>query len=187
MRVRVDPTTALRAIRSAQILCALRDSTFGSHGINALMLQALSKRFDIDTVGEWHHGRPVIITRNDYARDLYNGDIGIALHDGGALRVWFESRDRDGTPALRSFSTRTLPAHEPAWAITIHRSQGSEYERVAVVLPPQPDNRVLSRELIYTAMSRATRSVEVWSSSASLRAAIGQPIRRRGGLRERLR
>ncbi len=182
-----DPTAVFRAMRSNQILCALRDGAFGSHGINALVLDVLARRFEVDVTGEWYHGRPVIVTRNDYARDLYNGDVGIALRDGRHMRVWFESRDRDGAPSLRSFSTRTLPAHEPAWAITIHRSQGSEYERVAVVLPPQPDNRVLSRELIYTAMSRATRSVEVWSSSASLRAAIGRPIQRRGGLRERLR
>ena len=87
---------------------------------------------------------------------------------------------------MRSLSTRTLPAHETAWAITIHRSQGSEYGDVAVVLPPQPDHRILSRELLYTAMSRASRRVELWTSAESLRAAVSQPVRRRGGLRDRL-
>ena len=182
-----DPASAFRALRSNQILCALRESAFGSHGINALVLDSLSKRFDIDVTGEWYHGRPVIVTRNDYARDLYNGDVGIALREGGHLRVWFESLDRNGAPSLRSFSTRTLPAHESAWAITIHRSQGSEYGEVAVVLPPQADQRILSRELLYTALSRATQRVELWTSADSLRAAAARPVQRRGGLRQRLR
>ena len=187
MRDGADPASAFRAVRSNQILCALRDGPFGSHGINALVLELLSKRFDIDVTGEWYHGRPVIITRNDYARDLYNGDVGIALRDGAHLRVWFEALDRNGAPTLRSFSTRTLPAHDTAWAITIHRSQGSEYGTVSVVLPPQADHRILSRELLYTAVSRATRHVEVWSSADSLRTAVAHPVQRRGGLRERLR
>jgi exodeoxyribonuclease V alpha subunit len=182
-----DPASAFRALRSNQILCALREGAFGSHGINAVVLDLLSKRFDIDVTGEWYHGRPVIVTRNDYARDLYNGDIGVALREGAHLRVWFESLDRNGAPSLRSFSTRTLPAHESAWAITIHRSQGSEYGAVAVVLPPQADHRILSRELLYTAVSRATRSVELWTSADSLRAAAARPVQRRGGLRQRLR
>ncbi|MEP6483855.1 MAG: exodeoxyribonuclease V subunit alpha [Rudaea sp.] len=187
MQPGIDAATALRQLRSCQIVCALREGAFGSHGVNASMLAAMSKRFGFDATGEWHHGRPIIITRNDYARDLYNGDVGIALRDGSSMRVWFESRDRDGAPQLRGFSTRSLPAHEPAWAITIHRSQGSEYGAVAVVLPPQQDHRILSRELVYTAMSRATRSVQLWSTADSLRSAVAQPIHRRGGLRERLR
>ena len=181
-----DPAIAFRALRSNQILCALREGGFGSHGVNALVLDMLAKRFGIDVTGEWYHGRPVIVTRNDYARDLYNGDVGIALRDGQHLRVWFESRDRDGAPSLRSFSTRTLPAHESAWAITIHRSQGSEYGAVAVVLPPQADHRILSRELLYTAVSRATQRVELWTSADALRAAAARPVQRRGGLRDRL-
>ena len=187
MQPDVDSAIALKQLRACQILCALREGVFGSRGVNGLMLAALSKRFGFDATGEWHHGRPVIVTRNDYARDLYNGDVGIVLRDGNSMRVWFESRDREGAPQLRSFSTRSLPAHEPAWAITIHRSQGSEYGAVAVVLPPQADHRILSRELVYTAMSRATRSVELWSSAESLRTAAATPINRRGGLRERLR
>jgi len=87
---------------------------------------------------------------------------------------------------LRSFSPRTLPAHETAWAITIHRSQGSEYRDVAVVLPPDADSRILSRELLYTAVSRATRSAEIWTSAAALRAAAERHVQRRGGLRARL-
>ncbi|HEX4480448.1 MAG TPA: exodeoxyribonuclease V subunit alpha [Rudaea sp.] len=187
MRPGAEPADALAALRTLQILCALHRTPNGSLNINALVTRRLGRRLGIDTTTEWHHGRPVIIARNDYARDLYNGDVGIALHGADGLRVWFETRDRDGVAALRSLSARTLPAHETAWAITIHRSQGSEYDDVAVVLPTQDDHRILSRELIYTAMSRASRRVELWTSSESLRTAVARPVRRRGGLRDRLR
>jgi exodeoxyribonuclease V alpha subunit len=134
----------------------------------------------------WCHGRPVIVTRNDYARGLFNGDVGIALMGTQGLRVWFEVSDRDGNSGLRHYSPRALPAHESAWAITIHRSQGSEYLDVAVVLPPDADNRLLCRELVYTGVSRARHRAELWCTDASLRTALDRPIQRQGGLRERL-
>ena len=187
VRPGVDAGTALDALRSMQILCALREGAFGAGGMNATVTRLLAERHGFDAEREWYHGRPVIIRRNDYARDLYNGDVGIALEGAEGLRVWFEVRDRGGNPELRDLSVRTLPEHETAWAITIHRSQGSEYGDVAVVLPPDPANRVLSRELLYTAVSRAMRGAEVWASSDALRAATQRAVRRRGGLRERLR
>ncbi len=180
------PATALQRLHELQILCALRDGIFGAHGINALVTRRLGARFDRDVSHAWYHGRPVIITRNDYARGLFNGDVGIALDGADGLRVWFELSDRDGSSGLRSFSPRALPAHESAWAITIHRSQGSEYRSVAVVLPPDETNRILTRELVYTAISRARSHAEIWSTDASLRAAVSRPVVRQGGLRERL-
>jgi len=182
----MTPADALRHLHQFQILCALRDSAFGVQGINALMTRRLGLHFDVDTSHAWYHGRPVIITRNDYARDLFNGDVGIALQGKEGLRVWFELSDRDGNSSLRSFSPRALPAHESAWAITIHRSQGSEYQSVAVVLPPDETNRVLTRELVYTAISRAKDHAEIWTTDASLSAALAQPILRQGGFREKL-
>jgi exodeoxyribonuclease V alpha subunit len=178
---------ALLSLRRAQILCALREGAFGVQGINALIARCLGERFGFDASQPWYHGHPVLVTRNDYTRDLFNGDIGIVLHGDDGPRVWFEVRARDGTLGLRSFSPRTLPGHDSAWAITIHRSQGSEYGNIAVVLPADADNRVLSRELLYTAVSRATQSAEIWASADALRAAAMRPVRRLGGLRERLR
>ena len=177
---------ALQSLRQLQVLCALRDGPFGAQGVNTLVTRRLAVRFGIDTSHAWYHGRPVIITRNDYTRGLFNGDVGIALEGTEGLRVWFELSDRDGHAGLRSFSPRALPAHESAWAITIHRSQGSEYHDVAVVLPPDADNRVLTRELVYTAISRAREHAELWTTDDSLRAALSRPIQRLGGLRERL-
>jgi exodeoxyribonuclease V alpha subunit len=182
----INADDALHRLRQLQILCALRDGPFGAQGINTLIARRLGARFAVDTSHAWYHGRPVIITRNDYARGLFNGDIGIALEGAEGLRVWFELSDREGHAGLRSFSPRALPAHESAWAITIHRSQGSEYNDVAVVLPPNEDNRVLTRELVYTAISRARSHAEIWTTDASLRAALGRPIQRQGGLRDRL-
>ncbi|HMM56216.1 MAG TPA: exodeoxyribonuclease V subunit alpha [Rudaea sp.] len=178
----IAPVDALRHLRNAQILCALRAGTFGAAKVNALVERLLAARFGFAVNGDWHHGRPVIVIRNDYARGLYNGDVGVALDRGDGLRVWFDGPDG----VARSFSPRALPAHETAWAITIHRSQGSEYDHVAVLLPPDAQHRILSRELVYTAVSRARKHVQLWASADSLRAAVAQPVMRRSGLREQL-
>jgi exodeoxyribonuclease V alpha subunit len=183
MRPGIEPTDALRVLRETQILCALRDGPFGAEGVNAQVTRQLAKHFGFDAGEAWHHGRPVIVTRNDYARGLFNGDVGIALESGDGLRVWFEAGN---TSDPRSFSPRALPAHDTAWAITIHRSQGSEYEHVAVLLPPDADNRILSRELVYTAAPRPRAGATLWSSADSLRAAVARPVMRRSGLGEML-
>jgi len=182
----IAPAEALRTLREMQLLCALREGPFGANGVNAVLTRLLAARFDFDVARPWYHGRPLIVTRNDYVHGLFNGDIGIALHGRDGLRVWFETNSREGE-GLRSYTPRALPAHETAWAITIHRSQGSEYRDVAVLLPPDPAQRVLSRELLYTAVSRAREHAELWTSPEAMRAAIARPIERQGGLRERLR
>ena len=183
----VLPAHALAQLRKLQVLSALRDGAFGARGINALLQRELAARHGFDADQAWYHGRPVLISRNDYAHDLYNGDIGIALQGPEGMRVWFEVGQQDGSLGMRSFSPRALPEHETAWAITIHRSQGSEYDDIAVVLPQDAEHRILSRELLYTAVSRATRSVELWSTPQALAAAIGRPVQRIGGLLARLR
>ena len=183
MRNDVAPVDALHLLRQAQILCALREGAFGAASVNALITRQLAARFGFDADRDWHHGRPVIVTRNDYARSLYNGDVGIALEGTEGLRVWFDGGE-DGAP--RSFSPRALPTHETAWAITIHRSQGSEYDEVAVLLPADAQHRILSRELLYTAVSRARAHAQLWTSADAMRAAVANPVQRRSGLRERL-
>ncbi|MEO5623919.1 MAG: exodeoxyribonuclease V subunit alpha [Dokdonella sp.] len=183
----IEPQVALDLLREAQVLCALREGPFGAQGVNALMTRVLAGRYDFDAAKTWYHGRPVIVARNDYARGLFNGDVGVALAGANGLRVWFEASDRDGVARLRSFSPRALPAHESAWAITIHRSQGSEYADVAVVLPPDADNPLLTRELIYTAVSRAKRHAAIWARGDVLCGALARTVQRNGGLRDRLR
>jgi exodeoxyribonuclease V alpha subunit len=136
----------------------------------------------------------VIIVRNDYTAGLFNGDVGICLADAdGHLRVWFEGSPEsvagdDAQPArrFRSFAANALPPHESAFAITIHKSQGSEYAHVAVLLPPDAESRILSRQLLYTGVSRAKRSVELWAGDAALATAVTHSVQRQGGVAAKL-
>jgi exodeoxyribonuclease V alpha subunit len=125
----------------------------------------------------------VLITRNDAVVGLYNGDIGIALAEpDGTLRVWFDG----GGTGPRAFAPSQLPPHETAFAMTIHKSQGSEFVSVAVVLPPAP-SAILSRELLYTGLTRARSQVLLVGSRASIETAIRHPSARGSGLRDRIR
>jgi exodeoxyribonuclease V alpha subunit len=178
---------ALRALARRQLLCALREDSFGALAINGWIEQRLKRAWDVPEDRLWYPGRAVLITRNDYAARLYNGDVGLCLADaGGTLRVWFETAAADGCPGARSFAPGTLPAHEGAFAITIHKSQGSEYDTAAVLLPPDPASRILSRQLLYTGLSRARRAVELWAGEAALQASLDRPMSRAGGLADRL-
>jgi exodeoxyribonuclease V alpha subunit len=186
-------SVVVRAAREAlgrrQLLCALREDEFGSLAVNAALERLLRRAWQIGAGTDWYAGRTVIITRNDYAAGLYNGDVGLCLADShGRLRVWFETGQAPGesAAAVRGFAPTTLPEHETAFAITIHKSQGSEYDHVAVLLPPEAGHRLLSRQLLYTAVSRARSGVELWASDAALASALARPIVRQGGLRERL-
>ncbi len=176
---------ALAALAQRQLLCALREGPFGAQAADTVIERALRKAWRIGANAEWYAGRAVIVTRNDYAARLFNGDVGICLADSdGRLRVWFEAPGTHG--AVRGFAPNTLPLHEGAFAITIHKSQGSEYDRAAVLLPPDSENRILSRQLLYTAVSRARHGVELWATPAALETALRRPISRQGGLRDRL-
>ncbi|MEO8670243.1 MAG: exodeoxyribonuclease V subunit alpha [Tahibacter sp.] len=193
---------ALDALGQRQLLCAMREGNFGALAINIVLERLLRNAWHLDEGQEWYAGRAIIITRNDYGAGLFNGDIGLCLVDAdGRLRVWFETAqisaagdavgNREPGPAglqrhVRSYAPNTLPSHETAFAITIHKSQGSEYQHAAVLLPPDADHRILSRQLLYTGVSRAKQSVEIWSSDAALDSALRQPVTRSGGLAERL-
>lgn len=178
---------ALRALATQQLLCALREDSFGAIAANAVIEAELRRRWSAADSG-WYAGRAVMVTRNDYAAGLFNGDVGICLADeAGRLQVWFETTLADGRASARSFAPGSLPTHDGAFAVTIHKSQGSEYSRAAVLLPPDPEHRILSRQLLYTALSRAKVAVELWATPESVRAALAQPVKRIGGLASRLR
>jgi exodeoxyribonuclease V alpha subunit len=125
-----------------------------------------------------------MISRNDYRLRLFNGDVGIALRDpeaGGRVRVFFQATDG----GVRRFYPGRLPAHDTAYVMTVHKSQGSEFDQVLLVLPDEV-SRVLCRELLYTGITRARDRVEIWGSTAVLSAALARRVRRASGLRERL-
>ncbi len=179
----IDFPAAMQALRALQLLTALRAGPFGADMINPL----IDNRMRVAAGGAtWYPGRPVLIRNNDYSRRLFNGDVGLTCGSGSDLQVYFESVDADGRIHARRLSPRELPEHDLAYALTVHKSQGSEYDHVAVLLPPDPSNRILSRQMIYTAISRAKRSVEIWSTPESLGAALAQLNLRAGGLRRRL-
>lgn len=178
---------ALGRLGQRQLLCALREGPFGALAANRCIEQRLRDRFGVDTDAGPFAGRAVLITRNDYARGLFNGDTGLVLAGAdGALGVWFASPAADGSASARCVAPQSLPAHESAFALTIHKSQGSEYPQVAVLLPPERDHPILSRQLLYTGVSRARDAVALWGSPAAIDACLQRPLSRQGGLRARL-
>lgn len=178
-----EPTVALAALDEFRVLCALRESPFGVRRVNELAVAVFEEANLLRPRGAWYPGRPVMVTRNDYDLGLFNGDTGALLpHPAtGELRAWF----RDATGALRDFPPGRLPEHETAFALTVHKSQGSEFDRVLLLLPDR-ENPVLTRELLYTGLTRARARVELWMREPVFLAAIGRRVERGSGLRDAL-
>ncbi|HGM5493004.1 TPA: exodeoxyribonuclease V subunit alpha [Serratia fonticola] len=181
-----EATAILDAFGRFQLLCALREGPFGVAGLNERIETGLQRagliRRNPGPAGRWYLGRPVMIGRNDSALGLFNGDIGIALPgDGGELRVHFQLPDG----SIKSVQPSRLPAHETAYAMTVHKSQGSEFDHTVLVLPNHflP---VLTRELVYTAITRARQRLSLYAVDKVLVSAIRTPTQRRSGLVERL-
>ncbi|CAN5508314.1 exodeoxyribonuclease V subunit alpha [soil metagenome] len=171
---------ALAALDSHRLLCAHRE---GLHGVRHWNRQI--ERWLTEETGEalwtnWYVGRPVLVTANDYGLKLYNGDTGVAMLDGETLRVAIGS-----TAGLVDFATSRLAEVETMHAMTIHKSQGSQADEVTVLLPTE-DSRLLTRELFYTAVTRAKRKVRVVGTEAGVRAALDRRVVRATGLRQRL-
>ena len=174
------PEQALDRFDAFRVLCALRDGRTGVAGLNEQIERWLRSR-GIPTRARWYEGRPVLVTANDQTTGLFNGDVGVTTISGGRARVWF--RDAAGRP--RAVAPARLPAHETAWAMTVHKSQGSEFGQVVLVLP-QDDTRVLTRELLYTGVTRARTSVDIIGDAELLRVAIERATVRASGLAARL-
>ena len=178
-----DPARALRTLGQFRILCALRKGPYGVEATNRSVEQILAEAGMIAPRQRNYAGRPILITRNEPSLKLFNGDIGILLADpmSGGLRAWFATSDGD----VRSVIPLRLPEHETAFAMTIHKSQGSEFERVLMILPDR-ENPLLTRELLYTGITRASQQVELWFREAVLLKAIEQSVKRSSGLRDAL-
>ncbi len=174
----------LQAFERFRILCAVREGEWGVSGLNQAIEQHLDAQGLIRRRGEWYVGRPVMVTRNDYGLGVFNGDIGITLADPqrpDALRVYFLEGE-----AVRSVLSTRLRDVETAYAMTVHKSQGSEFLHTVLVLPPEPVP-VLARELVYTGITRARERFTLVSPEPSvLRIAIEKRTRRASGLRDRL-
>jgi exodeoxyribonuclease V alpha subunit len=178
-----DPAHALAALSTFRVLCALRRGPTGSEAINRLIEKLLIELGLVVSNTPFYAGRPILILKNDYNLRLFNGDIGLVLPHPNRpeLRAWF--MDAQGQP--RDFALGRLPEHETVFAMTVHKSQGSEFQDVLLVLPVQ-DSPVLSRELIYTGATRARRSIEVWLEEQTFQLGLARQIRRSSGLADRL-
>lgn len=188
--VRDDPRDVARAAAAFsrhRVLCATRSGRRGLAELNAALQlrtrQALAAH-DADPTAPWYTGRPVIVRSNDHVLQLYNGDIGLALPDAsGQLMVWFAAGVEGG---FRALAPARLPAHDTCLAMTVHQSQGSEFDSVALVLP-ETASPVLTRELVYTGLTRARSRVALHASREVLVAAVMRQASRRGGLIARMR
>lgn len=179
VREGAEPGAIIQAFNEYQLLCALREGPFGVGGLNERIEQVMLQKRKIQrhSHSRWYEGRPVMIARNDSALGLFNGDIGIALDRGQGLRVWFAMPDG----SIKSVQPSRLPEHETTWAMTVHKSQGSEFDHAALILPSQR-SPVVTRELVYTAVTRARRRLSLYADERVLSGAIATRTERRSGL-----
>jgi exodeoxyribonuclease V alpha subunit len=165
-------------LNRARVLTLIREGPWGCVGINDFMDQMLRQRLDRSARGRVFLGAPILVTRNDPARQLFNGDVGITLRStGDGYRVVFQRAD-----GFVAYPAETLPGHELAFALTVHKSQGSEYNQVLLVLPPEGGRRLLSKEMIYTAITRAKDLAVICATKEALAAAIGRRVERQSAL-----
>lgn len=171
-----DPQQALRQGAQLRVLTALRRGPFGAEHWNAWCAAELGARTP------YFHGRLLMIAANSERHGLYNGDVGVVWQDArGEASVWFETAQ-----GLRAWRPAQLPAHASAYVTTVHKAQGSEFERIVLILP-DADARVLSRELLYTALTRARRGAVLWATPTALDRALERRTWPDSGLEARLR
>lgn len=175
-----DPSAAFDAFNGFRALTAQREGAFGVSGINEALEARFKRRLGVASRERWYPGRAVMVRQNDYALGLFNGDIGLCLKTEQGLRVFFE-----GDEGYRGFAPARLPSHDSAFAMTVHKSQGSEFAEVLLALPEQP-SPLLTRSLFYTGITRAKRKVEIWALPARLAEAVNTRAERAAGLAERL-
>jgi exodeoxyribonuclease V alpha subunit len=173
---------ALDAVGRFKILCAHASGPTGADALNRECERLLKPARRVDAGGSpWYAGRPVLVTRNDYTLSLFNGDIGVTLADPATGRLWVHFPAPSGE--RRTVAPQRLPEHETAYALTVHKSQGSEFDEVLLVLPER-DSPVLTRELLYTALTRARSRIVVCGRAEVIATTVRRRIRRASGLRD---
>jgi exodeoxyribonuclease V alpha subunit len=183
-----DPAARIKEVfdlfERFRILCAVREGFCGVAALNSAAENIFEEQQLLQKETKWYVGRPILIGRNDYNLRLFNGDVGIFLPDlfsGTGYRVFFPGQEE----TFRAFHPLRLPEHETVYAMTVHKSQGSEFNRVIFILPDR-DSPVLTRELVYTAITRAKEKVSLWGSESTLRAAVSRSTKRMSGLSDAL-
>lgn len=177
-----DILSALKKMNALRVLCAVRQGEHGLYTVNQAIEKYLNDKKLIRANVEFYHNRPIILTRNYYEHNLFNGDTGIIRPDAnGILMAWFE----DGQGELKAVLPGYLTDAETVFAMTIHKSQGSEFNEVLVILPQATEVAILTRELLYTAVTRARSKVYVQASEALLLLAAQRFVERASGIATR--
>ena len=171
----------LAAMDEHRLLCAHRDGPYGVRHWNRQVERWTTDETGQATWSPWYPGRPLLVTANDYALGIYNGDTGLVAAGPDGVQVYIA-----GATGTQRFSPSRIADVETMYALTIHKSQGSQADEVTVILPPA-DSRLLTRELFYTAVTRAKQKVRIVGSADEVRAAVQRQALRASGLRDRLR
>jgi len=185
LRIAGEEHDALRAIAvldDHRLLCAHREGRYGVQGWNREVERMVAEATGVTHYDLWYPGRPVLVTANDSELGVFNGDVGVTLRRPDGSLVVALSR---GTDAPRLLAPTRLPDVETMHAMTVHKSQGSQAREVTVIMPPA-ESRLLTRELFYTAITRAETRVRIVGSEQAVRDAIDRPAQRASGLAERL-
>lgn len=176
-----DPKEALKKFNRVRILCAVREGEEGVYSLNRKVEQWLQSNNLITLNSEFYVNRPLMVTSNNYELGLFNGDIGIVREFKGEKRVFFESGETEMKSVLPAF----LESVETVFAMTIHKSQGSEFNEVLTVLPKDSESKILTRELLYTAVTRAKEKVSIWGSRETVLSCVERRVERSSGIKER--
>lgn len=178
-----DTSLALKYLNDLRVLCAMREGPHGLYAMNLKIEKYLEGLGLIKVDREFYHHRPIIVTSNNYNLGLFNGDIGLIRPDeNGVLYAWFE--DKDGE--VKAYSPGFITNCETVFAMTIHKSQGSEFTKVLVVLPDDSNSSILTRELLYTGITRARNFVLLQGSEEVIVRACDRFVERASGIVERL-
>ena len=176
IKTQQDPLTCMQLFEKTQVLCALNNGAESVNSVNSLIERALAKQ-SWRTHQGFYHGRPIMVMKNDYSQGLFNGDTGLVMNnDQGVLAACFLDNRM-----LRWVPLNRLPAHETAYAMTVHKSQGSEFEEVCIILPEQA-TALLTRELLYTAITRAKVKISLIATESILIQALTSQQDREMGL-----
>jgi exodeoxyribonuclease V alpha subunit len=182
-----DIKEALEKLNNLRILCAVRQGEQGVYNLNAMVEAYLIREGNLKRDSEFYRNRPVIVTQNDYTLGLYNGDTGILREDEkGVMKVWFMDSGEGNDGQLKSVLPGFVKQMETVFAMTIHKSQGSEFGKVMVVLPRNPEYQLLTRELLYTGITRAKNEVVIQSTAEAFMSAAKGVVERGSGVAERL-
>ena len=179
--------SALKSLNKVRFLCVTRDNDYSvaatNKAIERVLKETIANKEKFDPKEGFYHNQPVIITQNDYKLNIFNGDVGIIRRDGDVLVAYFETSDGE----IRKIPAGYLNHFETVFAMTIHKSQGSEFDHVVVILPEKQGEKLLTRELLYTGVTRAKTNVLLMTSEQVLRKCVERSVSRASGLEERLK